>query len=108
MDYSTVYIEELQNGIASDSLGNFRLTGLCTGDYHLRFNHIGCETRTLFISLLKDTVIRINMHHHNELMDEVEIHDHHSEHETVTSTSINKEDIQEIAKQRPFWKCLKG
>ncbi|MFT5020135.1 MAG: iron complex outermembrane receptor protein [Polaribacter sp.] len=97
MAYGTIYVEELQTGVASDSLGNFNLKELCKGDYHLRFNHIGCETRGVFISLLKDTVISINMHHHNELMGEVEIHDHHSEHETAASTSINKEDIAEIA-----------
>ena len=93
MAYGTIYVEELQTGVASDSLGNFSLSKLCQGDYHLRFNHIGCETRSVFISLQKDTVISINMHHHNELIDEVEIHDHHSEHETAASTSINKEDI---------------
>ena len=97
MAYGTIYVEELQTGVASDSLGNFSLSKLCQGDYHLRFNHIGCETRSVFISLQKDTVISINMHHYNELIDEVEIHDHHSEHETAASTSINKEDIAEIA-----------
>ena len=97
MAYGTVYVEELQNGVASDSLGNFRFTGLCKGEYHLRFNHIGCETKTLFISLVKDTVIGINMHHHSELVDEVMVHDHHSQHETAASSTIGQDDISEVA-----------
>ena len=97
MAYGTVYVEETQSGAASDSLGNFKLNGLCKGEYHLQFNHIGCETRTLFISLVKDTVIRINMHHHSELVDEVMVHDHHSQHETSASSTVGQEAIAETA-----------
>ncbi len=97
MSYGTVYVEEMKNGVASDSLGNFRLTGLCKGAYHLRFNHIGCETKTLFLSLTRDTVIRINMHHHSELVDEVMVHEHHSQHETAASSTINQDAISEVA-----------
>jgi len=97
MAYGTVYVEELKNGVASDSLGNFQLKGLCKGDYHLKFNHIGCETKTLFVSLSRDTVIFINMHHHSELVDEVIVHDHHSQHETAASSTISQDAISEEA-----------
>lgn len=97
MAYGTVFVEELKNGVASDSLGNFQLTGLCKGEYHLRFNHIGCETKTLFVLLSKDTVININMHHHSELVDEVMVHDHHSQHETAASSTISQDAISEEA-----------
>ncbi|MBI1288506.1 MAG: TonB-dependent receptor [Flavobacteriales bacterium] len=97
MAYGTVYVEELQSGVAADSSGNFRLTNLCKGSYHLRFNHIGCETHTVFIDLKKDTTIAISMHHHNELVDEVVVHDHHSQQETAASTTINQETITEEA-----------
>ncbi len=97
MAFGTVYVEELKSGVASDSAGNFQLNGLCKGQYHLRFNHIGCETKTLFLSLSKDTVISINMHHHSELVDEVMVHDHHSQHETAASSTISQDAISEEA-----------
>jgi iron complex outermembrane receptor protein len=95
MSFGTVYVEEMKTGAVADSLGNFKLIGLCKGEYHLRINHIGCETKTLFLSLSKDTVININMHHHSELVDEVMIHDHHSQHETATSSTIGQDAISE-------------
>lgn len=97
MSYSTVYLEELKGGAVADSMGNFKLSGLCKGSYHLRINHIGCETKTLFLSLSKDTVINLNMHHHSELVDEVMVHDHHSQHETAASSTIGQDVITEVA-----------
>lgn len=95
MAYGTVYVEELHSGVASDSSGNFILKNLCKGDYHLRFNHIGCETHSVFISLRSDTTVSISMHHHNELVDEVVVHDHHSQHETAASSTIGQDAIKE-------------
>jgi iron complex outermembrane receptor protein len=54
MSYATVFIEELQTGVASDENGEFTLSNLCPGGYHIKFNHIGCETNTRFIQLEAD------------------------------------------------------
>lgn len=97
MSYGTVYVEELKTGVASDSAGNFQLNGLCKGEYHLRFNHIGCETKTLFLYLSTDTVINVKMHHHSELVNEVMVHSHHSQHETSASSTVGKSTISEEA-----------
>jgi iron complex outermembrane receptor protein len=97
MSYATVFIEELETGIASDEKGEFILKDLCQGGYHLRFNHIGCETNTRFIQLLADTSILITMHHHNELVDEVVVHDNSSEHGQVVSATILSTEISEMS-----------
>lgn len=97
MSYATIYVEELKAGTAADSAGILELSGLCAGSYHLRFNHIGCETRALFIELKNDTTLDIEMHHHNELVDEVLVHDHAAEHEVVSSTTIRSTEIAEIS-----------
>ncbi len=97
MYYATIYVEELKTGTAADSLGTLELSGLCAGSYHLRFNHIGCETQSMFIELTSDTSLVIEMHHHNELVDEVVVHDHASEHEVVSSTTVRSTEIAEIS-----------
>lgn len=97
MSYATIYVEELKTGTAADSLGKLELSDLCPGNYHLRFNHIGCETKSLFVELRSDTLLEIEMHHHNELVDEVVVHDHSSEHEVVSSTTIRSTEIAEIS-----------
>lgn len=97
MSYATVFIEELETGVASDENGEFNVYNLCPGDYHLRFNHIGCETNTRFIQLKTDTTILITMHHHNELVDEVVVHNHSSEHEQVVSATIRSTEISEMS-----------
>ncbi|MCF8277965.1 MAG: TonB-dependent receptor [Flavobacteriales bacterium] len=97
MAYGTIYVEEIQSGVASDSTGTFKLSNLCKGDYHLRFNHIGCETHTVYVSLSKDTVVQISMHHHSELVDEVMVHDHRSQNETAASSTIDQNTIKEEA-----------
>ena len=95
LPYGTVFIQELQVGVASDSLGRFQLKGLCKGAYHLQFNHIGCETHSVFISVVSDTTVEIAMHHHSELVDEVVIHDNKSDHTTQMSSSIGREAIKD-------------
>ena len=97
MAYATVYIEELKTGVAADSDGNYTLKNLCKGDYHVRFSHIGCEARTVFLKLGSDTTINLRMHHHDELVDEVVIHEEYDDHGSQTSVSIKKEQMSEIA-----------
>lgn len=97
MAFATIYIEEVQAGVAADSSGKYLLKNLCPGEYHLQVNHIGCEAKIIFIELKNDTSINIRMHHHNELVDEVVIHEEHHDHGTQSSVSIKKEQITEIA-----------
>lgn len=97
MAYATVYVEELETGVAADSSGNYLIQGLCKGNYHVRVNHIGCEAKTIYLNLTSDTIIDLRMHHHDELVDEVVIHEDHEDHGVKASASIKKEQISEIA-----------
>jgi len=97
MAFATVYVEEVQAGVAADSAGNYTIPNLCPSSYHIQFRHIGCEAKTIFVELKSDTTINIKMHHHDELVDEVVIHEDHDDHGAQTSVSIKKEQISEIA-----------
>ncbi|MEM9822079.1 MAG: carboxypeptidase-like regulatory domain-containing protein, partial [Bacteroidota bacterium] len=55
LPYSNVLLKDQGRGVVTDSLGNFVLDGLCAGDYHLEFSHLGCEEKQLFLVLTKDT-----------------------------------------------------
>lgn len=97
MAYATIYVEEVQAGVAADSLGRYTIPNLCPSSYHIQFRHIGCEGKTVFIDLKNDTTVNVRMHHHDELVDEVVIHEEHHDHGTQSSSSIKKEQITEIA-----------
>ncbi len=93
LPYSTVYLEEHYTGAVSDSVGFFQLEGLCAKEYHLRLSHIGCETEHLFVNLTQDTLIRLYLEHHNELLDEAVVHGEAGEHSTQVSSTISNEAI---------------
>ena len=101
MAFATVYIEETQVGVVADSLGRYTIPNLCSGTYHVQFSHIGCEGKIVYVSLNNDTLLNVRMHHHNELVDEVVIHDHHHEHGAQTSVSITSRRVSFTA--RPLW-----
>jgi iron complex outermembrane receptor protein len=71
--YATIYFEEAEKGIVSDSAGYFLIQDLCPGTYHISVSHIGCETSRRFISIQKDTTLILYLEHHDELLAEVEI-----------------------------------
>ena len=43
LSFATIFIEGLQKGAISDSLGYYRIDGLCAGEYIVQCEHIGCE-----------------------------------------------------------------
>ncbi len=73
LEYATVFIQETQQGLTTDDNGNFGFKNICAGRYHIIISHIGCESKSLFIDIIKDTTLNIIMEHHDELMDEVVI-----------------------------------
>ncbi|OWY22836.1 TonB-dependent receptor [Sphingobacteriales bacterium UPWRP_1] len=93
LPYATVYIQETQSGTVADSLGQFTIPGVCAGDYHLKFSHIGCDTENYFLQLTADTILVVFMAHHTELLNETIIHGKREDNVTSVSNTIGRRDI---------------
>lgn len=73
LSYSTVYIIEIQKGVAADERGNFQITQLCKGDYTIIVTHVGCEPDTTSILLNKSMTVKFDLEHHAEVLGEAEV-----------------------------------
>ena len=93
LEYSTVFLENTGEGTVSDEQGFFEIKNICPGDYHVQVSHIGCHSQEYFIKIEKDTLLKIYMSHHSELLDEVVIHGSHEDNSTESSQTISRADI---------------
>lgn len=68
-------IVELASGKAtvSDIDGNYRLTGLCPGEYEFELSHSECRTTLYRISLNSDKTVDFSLEHHIEELEEVDV-----------------------------------
>lgn len=82
LDVVNVYLRGTQTGTITGEEGNFLLTGLCPGEQHLVFSHLGCTPVQVFINLQSDTVLHLELEHSDELLHMVMI----SGGTTLTST----------------------
>ncbi len=96
LEFATVYIQETEKGIVSDSLGKFSINNLCPGNYHIIISHLGCQSKTFFISISQNLERKFYLEHHEELMDEIEISGESSGSKTgKIKTTLNKEMLFE-------------
>ncbi|OWY19761.1 TonB-dependent receptor [Sphingobacteriales bacterium UPWRP_1] len=93
LPYATVYIQETQSGAVADSVGNFILSNVCAGAYHLKFSHIGCETENYFLQLSADTTIQIFLGHHTELLSETVVQGKKEDNTAKVSNTIGRSEI---------------
>lgn len=93
LSFATIYLEEHKTGTTADEAGNFVLTNLCPGAYHLLLRHVGCEPEQIFIRLTADTTLSLQLEHHAELIDEVIVHGSAAENTAQNSSTISEEAI---------------
>ena len=93
LPFSSIYLQESEQGVISDDKGLFIIENLCEGEYHLEIAHIGCEPEMLFLEIKKDTILEVQLNHHAELLDEVVIHGHSEDNSTVASSTISQAEI---------------
>ena len=94
LSFATVYVEELESGVATDLSGNFKLPPLPENRYHVVISHVGCESVERLIDLKGDTILVIKLHHHQELLGEILV-EGSREGEVLgeSRTSIRQEEI---------------
>lgn len=95
IQFVNVYLEESRQGAVSDERGNFELTGICPGQYHIVVSHIGCETKRIFLNISSDTSIDFILDHGSHLLHEIAIRGHHSEEGSQESHTLDAESINE-------------
>jgi iron complex outermembrane receptor protein len=71
LEYTSVAVQEANQYVLSDSIGQFELKGLCPGAYHLQVYHLGCPPGQYFFTIRRDTIINFYLDHHSDLLREV-------------------------------------
>ena len=79
MEEVSVYIQELGQEVWTDEKGQFKFDNSCLGDYHIFFQHVGCPTQRLLLAFNKDTTLTVSLEHHENMLHEVDVHDHHDD-----------------------------
>ncbi|MDC0118731.1 TonB-dependent receptor [Schleiferiaceae bacterium] len=79
MEEVSVYLQELGQEVWTDKNGQFQFDKICFGDYHVVLRHVGCPTRRLLLRLKKDTALTVSLEHHQNMLHEVDVHDHHDD-----------------------------
>lgn len=93
LDYSTIFLENIEEGTVADESGFFEIKNICPAEYHIKVSHIGCHSEEYFIKIEKDTMLKIYLSHHSELLDEVVIHGSQEDNSTEASQTISRADI---------------
>jgi iron complex outermembrane receptor protein len=71
LEYTSVLLVESGRGTIADSLGRYRLEGLCPGTYTLQASHVGCDPVVLRLTLSADTVVDLFPEHHIEMLEAI-------------------------------------
>jgi len=87
---ATVFIKNLNKYTTSDVNGEFIIDSLCKGELIIEISHIGCETKTVTISLTENTFIKINLEHHLEELNEVIVSTNSKTEKTSIEQSVSK------------------
>ncbi len=98
--FANVYIQETGQGTLADEEGIFVFRNQCLGAVHLRISHVSCEPVVIFLELKADTILGVNMHHHEELMTEVVIHGKNEVISTQSSATIDRDLISTNAQMQ--------
>ncbi len=99
LEFVNVFIEGTDKGALTDSLGFFQLEGVCEGEFHLVFSHIGCESQHIFITVPQDTSLRIVMGHSVNLLDGIVVTSKVTSTTTQNEQAINEQSITDNASQ---------
>ncbi|MFD0962515.1 TonB-dependent receptor [Pseudofulvibacter geojedonensis] len=93
---ATIHLKELNKYAATDINGKFKFQNLCDGTITVLVSHIGCETKETQVIINGDSFSSINLEHHTEELDEVNLHGNSGKKKTLTSQeTVLKKDVLE-------------
>lgn len=97
LENATVVLKETQQSTFTDNSGRFKFGSLCAGKITLQVSHIGCETQWIEFYLVRDTLLKVKISHHEEEFAEVEVTAAKKEsHETQSSTVIESTKLEQL------------
>lgn len=99
LKHVNVFVEELGTGTRADSLGFFSVPNLCAGDYHLVFSHVGCEAKQVFVHIVNDTSLIINLEHTEGSLQKVVIKGKKVQISTQHAETISEQEIIDNANE---------
>lgn len=89
-----IYIEESNQQLFTDSIGFFKFSNLCKGTYHITIDHSSCESQKLFIDLLRDTFLLIELEHHGHFLQSITIEGSRVGSEGASQNTIRYNEIE--------------
>ena len=95
LSYVNVFLQELSQGTITDDNGQFSFEGVCPGEYHLTFSHIGCEDVKMHLELSSDTILDIKLSHTPTSLGTVVIEGKKEENVNQPNLSINRKTIED-------------
>lgn len=96
LEFAEVFIPELKKGGLTDSLGYYKITGICNGNYTLVCKHLGCEDVKLPITVNGNTVQNFYPEHHlHELGLVAVVEDKQPIKNTQVSYSLTQRELEQ-------------
>ena len=90
LEFVNVYNKETLKGTASNEKGYFELQNICKGKHHFIFSHISGENHSIFLDIEKDTILYVEIHALNTVLESVVISE---------KTNISTQNIQVLNHQ---------
>jgi iron complex outermembrane receptor protein len=97
LEDAVIQIKELNKYTTTDKKGLFRFKNLCKGNFTIEVSHISCNTKTIKVSITKDTNMDIFLEHHVEVLEEVKVNSQGSNSSTKQINTIKKNVIDSYA-----------
>ncbi len=95
LENATLALLELNVRTKTDQNGIFKFNKICTGKYHLKISHIGCETKIVFIQLRSDSVLHLSLDHSMQTLHEVHVKGDLAEVSVLQTKNIKASKILE-------------
>lgn len=98
-----VQVLETQQSVLTDSMGNYRLSELCKGNYTLVCSHVACQDHIETLVLEGDTTIYISIPHQNNILQEIlvgssgHLHEHDRAQTVVSQQDFDQRKNQTLA-----------
>ncbi|MEQ6121525.1 TonB-dependent receptor [Reichenbachiella sp. MALMAid0571] len=108
LEYSSIYIKELERGVTADERGNYMLSNLCAGTYSVLIRHVGCKPKEEFITIKKNTVKEFSLEHHPTELNEVIVEGELEEADVSLTTSELSEIQLDQSRGKTLGESLKS
>ena len=99
LSYVNVFVQETYKGAVTDEKGYFEIDGICAGEYHITFSHIGCEPEKYHFDIEQDTSINVLLGHTPTSFGTIVVEAKKDEFNNQPSTSVGRKQIEDNAEE---------